>query len=355
MATNKNIKECGWFYHAPAKRQDPRSEPVLVPAASQIPGLNSDLPPEDDIQRSLFRDTDTKYVRLAKSGGRQNLLQFKENPDMRKREPKAYPRNEWFYLEDNRLEEEEGKTASDPYQFTVPEYMYHEVFNPDAQTDAYERPRRALYGFDNVSAFEREGKGVTDKTVKLPEVIKPGYGVRSGKPLRMKKQPPAPAGVKTVQQVSAAKMVDDGRPRLKYLPMPEASDKTEKAKMSKLLSYTYDKEWHDEVRKWEYKQDRLREKHKQMIAAQGPQNQEPLVSEYNTTIGKSRPPAYQPQKRGYTGGSGHQSNRSTITSTTNSKRGERMPEKELFKMSKFKNVQSRVDQTMPKAMVAATH
>lgn len=106
-----------------------------------------------------------------------------------------------------------------PYQFTVPEYMYHEVFNPDAQTDAYERPRRALYGFDNVSAFEREGKGVTDKTVKLPEVIKPGYGVRSGKPLRMKKQPPAPAGVKTVQQVSAAKMVDDGRPRLKYLPM----------------------------------------------------------------------------------------------------------------------------------------
>lgn len=40
------------------------------------------------------------------------------------------------------------------------------------------------------------------------------------------------------------------------------------------------------------------------------------------------------RKRGYTGGSGHQSNRSTITSTTNSKRGERVPEKELFKMSK---------------------
>lgn len=81
---------------------------------------------------------------------------------------------------------------------------------------------------------------------------------------------------------------------LRLFCRPEASDKTEKAKMSKLLSYTYDKEWHDEVRKWEYKQDRLREKHKQMIAAQGPQNQEPLVSEYNTTIGKNRPPAYQP-------------------------------------------------------------
>lgn len=66
----------GWFYHAPAKRQDPKSEPVLVPAASQIPGLNSDLPPEDDIQRSLFRDTDTKYVRLAKSGGRQSKYMY---------------------------------------------------------------------------------------------------------------------------------------------------------------------------------------------------------------------------------------------------------------------------------------
>ena len=97
--------------------------------------------------------------------------------------------------------------------------MYHEVFNPDAQTDAYERPRRLPYGFDNVSAFEREGKGVSDKTIKLPEVIKPGYGVRSGKPLRVKRPPPAPAGVKTSHQVAAAKMVDDGRPRLKYLPM----------------------------------------------------------------------------------------------------------------------------------------
>lgn len=65
--------------------------------------------------------------------------------------------------------------------------------------------------------------------------------------------------------------------------------------MTKLLSYAYDKEWHDEVLKWEYKQDRLREKHKQMIAAQGSQNKEPLVSEYNTTIGKSRQPVYQSQ------------------------------------------------------------
>lgn len=43
-----------------------------VPVASQIPGLNYDLPPEEECQKSVFRDTDTKYVRLAKSGGRQS-------------------------------------------------------------------------------------------------------------------------------------------------------------------------------------------------------------------------------------------------------------------------------------------
>lgn len=44
-----------------------------------------------------------------------------------------------------------------------------------------------MYGFDNVLVFEREGKGVIDKIVKLLEVIKSGYGIRSGKLLRMKK------------------------------------------------------------------------------------------------------------------------------------------------------------------------
>ena len=33
-----------------------------------------------------------------------DLLQFKENPNMRERPAKNYPRPEWFYLEDNALE-----------------------------------------------------------------------------------------------------------------------------------------------------------------------------------------------------------------------------------------------------------
>ena len=36
-----------------------------------------------------------------------DLLQFKENPNMRERPAKNYPRPEWFYLEDNALEDAE--------------------------------------------------------------------------------------------------------------------------------------------------------------------------------------------------------------------------------------------------------
>ena len=63
----------GWFYHAPARAR--RSEdPVLYPPMSQIPGLTDDeaLPPDDNPVRPVFRDTDTKYVRLAKEGGRKS-------------------------------------------------------------------------------------------------------------------------------------------------------------------------------------------------------------------------------------------------------------------------------------------
>ena len=36
-----------------------------------------------------------------------DLLQFKENPNMRERPAKNYPRPDWFYLEDNALEDAE--------------------------------------------------------------------------------------------------------------------------------------------------------------------------------------------------------------------------------------------------------
>ena len=100
----------GWFYHAPARPQN--TGPMEAPAPSQIPGLsNVDLGVDDPV-RSVYRDTDSDYVRLAKKGGRDDLLQNNYSQRGQSKEAVAYPRVDWFYLEDNRAEDQE-KTASE--------------------------------------------------------------------------------------------------------------------------------------------------------------------------------------------------------------------------------------------------
>ena len=76
-----------------------------APPPSQIP-LLSNLPPEPEMPqgfRGMIKESDSAYVRLAKQGGRPDLLQFK---DIKPREHKAkgYPRVDWYYLEDNAYE-----------------------------------------------------------------------------------------------------------------------------------------------------------------------------------------------------------------------------------------------------------
>lgn len=38
-------------------------------------------------------------------GGREDLLRFRD-PKPKSEKPVGYPRNDWFYLEDNRMEEQ---------------------------------------------------------------------------------------------------------------------------------------------------------------------------------------------------------------------------------------------------------
>lgn len=89
-----------WFYHAPSKRT---SKPAKqAPAASQIPGIgglkDEFVNPEQDdrhFRRKWIRDTDSKYIKLAKKGGRKNLLAF-SSPPSKPEEPVPYPRVDWF-------------------------------------------------------------------------------------------------------------------------------------------------------------------------------------------------------------------------------------------------------------------
>ena len=45
-------------------------------------------------------------LQMAKQGGRPDLLRMR-SPKPRSDKPKGYPRNDWFYLEDNALEDKE--------------------------------------------------------------------------------------------------------------------------------------------------------------------------------------------------------------------------------------------------------
>ena len=100
------------------------------------------------------------------------------------------------------------------YAFMRPDYMVHEPYKAD-QND-YDRPKRGPLGYDRLSAFERDGNSVTDKTVKLPELRKTGYGVRSGKPQKVPKT--QHVGIKSPSAHTDPGTRHAGRP-MKYLPM----------------------------------------------------------------------------------------------------------------------------------------
>ncbi|CAI9716920.1 Hypothetical predicted protein [Octopus vulgaris] len=84
---------------------------------SQVPGLQVyDGKPS----RPYFKDSDSKYVRLAKERGVKDLLKHEETAG----KPDAVPYNRvnWFYLEDNAVEDAQKKKSVN-WTFGAPEYM----------------------------------------------------------------------------------------------------------------------------------------------------------------------------------------------------------------------------------------
>jgi len=191
MPSTQNPKEVGWFYHAPAKK-NADAVPVEYPAPSQIPGIGYHDPSlfdKEEVKEVMFKETDSKYIRLAKVGGRKDLLQF--NPDRfgkKSEEAVGYNRNEWFYLEDNRMEDQEKKDEEHKeWDFLLPEYMVHKGYKPSFEDpeNPPSRGSRAPFHTESLKEGEREdreGRSATNKTVKIPEIRKPGYGVRNAKP-----------------------------------------------------------------------------------------------------------------------------------------------------------------------------
>lgn len=106
-----------------------KKDPTPVPPISRIPNIGchpDDLVPSCEPQLT-FKSTDSPYVQLCKMGGRADLLCFRENEPYRG-PPVPYCRCDWYYLEDNALEEQQKPPSTEKYAFKVPCYMTHTEF-----------------------------------------------------------------------------------------------------------------------------------------------------------------------------------------------------------------------------------
>ncbi|KER34051.1 hypothetical protein X801_00184 [Opisthorchis viverrini] len=127
-----NLRDIGWMCHVvPLKKN---KSPAFMPAISQIPILG--CAPEDSNPKSEpvsnIKSTDTPFIRLAKMGGRPDLLCFKEN-EPNNGPPLPYCRCDWFYLEDNAKHDEDTKPPATKHVFKVPFYMTDQECKPKEQ------------------------------------------------------------------------------------------------------------------------------------------------------------------------------------------------------------------------------
>ncbi|XP_069771195.1 uncharacterized protein C7orf57-like isoform X2 [Narcine bancroftii] len=99
MSSSNQFSDCDWFYHIPQKPNKTGKGQVLLPPTSQIPGLSDLAEPHKEItfnsRRLWIRDTDSDYVKLAKKGGRTDLLRH-YSPPLRKTSPVPSSQPEWF-------------------------------------------------------------------------------------------------------------------------------------------------------------------------------------------------------------------------------------------------------------------
>lgn len=176
------------------EKQDVKDFPNIS-AISQLPDLTEESVKVNTEQqkgnrRRQLLETDSKYLRLAKTGGRKNLLCYLENK-RRKSEPKPYKVPEWYYHDDDEipsqekeLSEEEKhkkykvtygkrsyKTQEKPKIYERPDYMTHleptEIQEiPVTLSDSI--PDRPIFGYDSFSFWKRDE---LEKSNKLPPFV----------------------------------------------------------------------------------------------------------------------------------------------------------------------------------------
>ncbi|XP_032094116.1 uncharacterized protein C7orf57 homolog isoform X1 [Thamnophis elegans] len=222
---------CDWYYHIPLKRSEEQvSSEVAQQPTSQIPGLGDFGDTHNDItfggRRKWIKDTDSEYVKLAKQGGRPDLLRHLP-PTPQKVSLGPYGAPEWY-------SHHSKKAANDSKSHSpaIPDYMIHEEFKSD-QPASYE-PKKGPFDFDMKSVWQRDAEDKENKEkreIKLPAII-PRYPHRT-------------------QQAITSKEFHGGN-RLYFPPMP-VHKKNEPVNFSKLISSGYGDEWLQQRDQWKKK------------------------------------------------------------------------------------------------------
>ncbi|KFR04976.1 Uncharacterized protein C7orf57, partial [Nipponia nippon] len=232
------------------------------PPASQILGLSDLTKSPQDVpsgcRRKWIKETDAAYVRLAKQGGRPDLLKH-YSPATRRSSPAAYAVPDWY------------SHCSDPpvtnkpwsYVSSLPDYVIHREFKADDHRGNSYEPRRGPFDFDMKSVWQRDAEdkeNAEKKKIKLP-AINPKH------PSRM-------PNLSTKKEFS-------GKNKLSFPPMP-AQRKSEAVNFSKLISNGYGTDW--------FQHCTGREKKIQETSENSEQSKEPSQSETAPASNESKPP-----------------------------------------------------------------
>ncbi|KAJ7322748.1 hypothetical protein JRQ81_019035 [Phrynocephalus forsythii] len=239
---------CDWYYHVPLKRSDdlPNSEAPQQPT-SQIPGLGDFGDSHTEVsfggRRKWIKDTDSEYVKLAKQGGRPDLLRH-FTPTPRKLCLGSYGAPEWYSHHSKTSTVDESKTQIP----AVADCMTHEEFKADHPVN-YE-PKRGPFDFDIKSVWQRDAEDKENKEKKEEN----GAPVE-GSPNNTKEEIKLPVITpryphRTPQPVTTKEF--HGGNRLYFPPMP-AHKKNEPVNFSKLISNGYGDEWLQQRDEWEKK------------------------------------------------------------------------------------------------------
>lgn len=212
QSTSYRYAPCDWYYHLPVKRSE---KPVGAPPASQIPGL-SDMRDSPSVnlpraRRYWIKETDSEYVKLAKQGGRPDLLKHFA-PGTRQGSPVAYSLPDWYIHHSKPPTSLQREVPA----VSIPEYMVYEEFNPDQANGSYES-RQGPFDFDRKTIWQREAEELENvkRKVKLP-AINSKNSSKEGTPVSNKDSdksrlllPPMP-GPKTGSPTNFSKLISNG-------------------------------------------------------------------------------------------------------------------------------------------------